>query len=362
MLRARELNANRTAIGLFTVAVAILSCSENQPTEPVANEPQLPAVSIAILPSAATLSIGEVVLFAAVARNDRGQEVSAVIEWSSANPEIVSVATSGGRVTGVGVGTTTVTASSQGLTATANITVVAYHPASTIVISPAEELILNLGGSTRHLSATALDARSRFTSAPIEWTSQDPSVAAIGRTDGVVTAVGVGTTTLIATSGSARATIGVEVVPENVLMQWAYTATASSQYEAVSWSPAQATGAPNVTSCNDESNAWASLAPNLDWLELQYQTPVRPSEIRIHEVWAPGAITKVEVKDLSGVYHTVYTAQAKLAIAGCGLRTLTIPIANVTDPVSVVRLTLDQRVTGDWNEIDAVRLIGVRVN
>lgn len=360
MLRMSRLNADLMRLVPVITATTFLSCSDNEPTEPVTNEPPLPAVAITIQPNASTLSLGEVTILSAIVRNERGQQVAAIVEWSSANPEIVSVGLSDGSVTGIAVGSTTVSASSQGLIATANITVLAYHPATRIVISPQDELILSIGGSGKRLTATAFDARSRLTSAPVEWTSLAPAVAAIA-TDGVVSAVGIGTTTLIASSGTAQATIGVEVVPENFVMQWANTATASSQYDAVFWSPAQATGAPNVTSCNEESNAWASAGPDLDWLELQYQTPVRPAEIRIYEVWAPGSIVKVEVKDLTGAYHTVYSAEPKLSTAGC-LRMLSVPVANFSEPVSAVRLTLDQRVTGDWTEVDAVRLMGYRIN
>ena len=93
-------------------------------------------------------------------------------------------------------------------------------------------------------------------------------------------------------------------------------------------------------------------------MELTYAQPVRPSEIRIHEVWAVGSIVKVEVKDLSGAYQTVYTAQP-INPQIC-LRTLTIPVSGVTAMVSAVRVTVDQRVRLDWNEIDAVRLAGYR--
>jgi hypothetical protein len=42
------------------------------------------------------------------------------------------------------------------------------------------------------------------------------------------------------------------------------------------------------------------------------------------------------------------------------LRTLTIPVTGVTEFISTVRITVDQRQRGDWNEIDAVRLTGFR--
>jgi hypothetical protein len=66
------------------------------------------------------------------------------------------------------------------------------------------------------------------------------------------------------------------------------------------------------------------------------------------------------VKDTNRAYHTVYTALPQSNVV-C-LRTLGIPITNFTESVSAVRLTLDQRTTGEWNGIDAERLLGYRIN
>lgn len=357
----RSVRVSRPSMLLFGVmaATTALSCVDSEPTLPIEFVP-LPAVAISINPSSATLTLGENAYLTAIAVNARDQVVQTVVDWSSADPAIATVGRTAGNVTPVAVGSTTITAvSSQGLTARASITVIEYHPAARIVISPLDELIINVGSGHR-LTALVLDDQGRSTPAPLEWTSADPGIATIGRADGQVTAIALGSTTLIATAGAARATITVQVVPLNFLMQWASTATASSQYDLELWSSAQATGAPNVASCDDESRAWASADPDFDWLELQYLTPVRPSEIRIYEVWQPGSIVKVEVKDLSGAYHSVYTASPK-AHLGC-LRTLSIPVTTFTEPVTAVRLTLDQRVLSDWNEVDAVRLLGYRIN
>jgi hypothetical protein len=346
----------------FIAAIAAMTftaCSDDEPTDPEGPPPPPAAVSLSISPNSVTLLPGEVANPSAYAYGAQGQIVSAVVEWASEDPGIATVSRTSGSITAVGVGTTTVTASSQGLVARATVTVIAYHPAARILLTPSDEVLLYVGSGQR-LSAVVLDAQGRATSAPVEWTSRDPGIATIGRTDGHVAAIAPGSTILIATSGIARSEVVVEVMPSNFLMQWASTATASSSYGSDSWSPAQAIGAPNVATCNDESNAWASAGPGLDWLELRYQTPVRPTEVRIYEVWAPGAIVKVEVKDQSNVYHTVYTAAAK-ASTGC-LNTLRIPISTITEPVVGIRLTLDQQVHNDWTEIDAVRLLGYRIN
>lgn len=145
-------------------------------------------------------------------------------------------------------------------------------------------------------------------------------------------------------------------LPTGLLAQWAASATASSQYTATEWSASQATGPPSVGGCSDNPLAWASLAPGgVEWLELGFKDGVRPTEVRIYENFGVGSLVKVEVKAQNGAYHTVYTAlPASLACP----RVLTIPVSGIGDFVNGVRLSFDQSVLQDWNEIDAVRLTG----
>jgi hypothetical protein len=208
------------------------------------------------------------------------------------------------------------------------------------------------------VTAQVSDQDGRIMNVPIAWSSQNPSVASVS-SDGTVTGMGTGTTIIRAASGTAGAEVSVRVEPTGFLIQWASSASASSQFETGSWAAAQAAGVPNVITCNDEWRAWASVeATGVDWLELTYDQPVRPTEIRIYEVWAPGSIVKVEVKESSGNYRQVYNASPE-PFTNC-LRTLTIPVTGVTEFISTVRITVDQRQRGDWNEIDAVRLTGFR--
>lgn len=140
--------------------------------------------------------------------------------------------------------------------------------------------------------------------------------------------------------------------------QWAASATASSEYSDAAWSANQATGQPNVAGCEDDPLAWASLESNgVDWLELVYHESVRPTEIRVYEVFGVSSIVKVEVMDGAGTYHTVYTAQPGTQTCP---RILAMPVTGVSSPVKVVRVSVDQRILNNWNEIDAVKLIGNR--
>jgi hypothetical protein len=139
--------------------------------------------------------------------------------------------------------------------------------------------------------------------------------------------------------------------------QWASSATASSQYGDSGWAASAATGAPDTTDCGDHMTAWASLEyTTQEWLEVGFSTAVVPSKIVIHETYNPSAIVEVEVKDTSGNYHTVWTGNAG-AVSECP-REFTVTVSGVSQKVNAVRISLDQSVTGNWNEIDAVQLVG----
>ena len=139
--------------------------------------------------------------------------------------------------------------------------------------------------------------------------------------------------------------------------QWAVEAVASSSYSDPDWGAQQATGAPNVTDCVDDQRAWASETyDGVDWLEVKFAAAVVPTEINIHENISPGFINKVEVKDEAGLYHTVWQGTPG-AVEQCP-RVFTVSVSGVSVRVNAVRISLDQRNGGDWNEIDAVELVG----
>jgi hypothetical protein len=139
--------------------------------------------------------------------------------------------------------------------------------------------------------------------------------------------------------------------------QWAASAIASSEYSSTDWSASQATGSPDFEACSaSDVHAWASSqAAGVDWLELAYPVSVHPTEIRVYEGYGVSSIVKVEVMDEAGVYHTVYAAQPELLTCP---RELSIPVTGILARVKVVRVSVDQRSLLDWDEIDAVLLIG----
>lgn len=143
--------------------------------------------------------------------------------------------------------------------------------------------------------------------------------------------------------------------------QWASGATASSQWSDESGAAIEAVGAPDVTECIDQHSAWATVGSNeVATLTLDYETPVIPTQLNIYQTWHPDAVSQVELIDVDGVSHTVYTATPELLPDGsypCPY-ILTIDIEGITTPISQVLVTIDQTTFDTWNEIDAVELVG----
>jgi len=72
-------------------------------------------------------------------------------------------------------------------------------------------LSLIVGGAER-LTARAYDAKDRTINASFEWSSADPAIATVGKSDGTVTAISAGSTTVTAAAGALRATATVSVL------------------------------------------------------------------------------------------------------------------------------------------------------
>lgn len=173
-----------------------------------------------------------------------------------------------------------------------------------------------------------------------------------------VTAIRLSTDAEAQATADAIATAGATPIPgADITRQWATEAEASSAYDE-NYSADNATGEPDVAGCRDSTNAWASADPNgLDTLELTYETPVFATEVNIHQNHQPGFITQVEVLDERDNYTTVYRTSANLQ-EECPY-VLNVRFTRTSARIVGVKLTIDQRSGADWNEIDAVELVGV---
>ncbi|MBN1310347.1 MAG: hypothetical protein JXB30_02935 [Anaerolineae bacterium] len=151
--------------------------------------------------------------------------------------------------------------------------------------------------------------------------------------------------------------IAGQAVPGTAFPQWAASAEASSEYGASDWSAIQAAGAPNTPGCGDFATAWASATSSeAAILKLLYAVAVVPSSIEIHQSYNPNSVVKVEVIDEIGASYIIYEGQPA-TIEQCPY-VMVVSVTGVTARVNTVIISIDQSVIGDWNEIDAVELIG----
>jgi hypothetical protein len=87
-----------------------------------------PVASVEVIPATATLEVAQTLQFTATPRDSTGATLTGrTIAWTSSNPLVASVSSSG-VVTGLLVGTATITATSENQSGTATVTVVAAPP------------------------------------------------------------------------------------------------------------------------------------------------------------------------------------------------------------------------------------------
>jgi hypothetical protein len=165
---------------------------------------------------------------------------------------------------------------------------------------------------------------------------------------------------LVLTLSSLACGIGSSSVPVSednpTISQWGASASASSEYGSSGWTAEQAIGVPDTTGCADYTTAWASAsADTVEWLQLTYVTPVHATQVITHITYNPSYVTKVELIDTNGKYHTVYTAQPSQMTCPAELA---VSFDKTSYLVTGVKITVDQTTLNSWNEIDAVQLIG----
>ena len=133
----------------------------------------------------------------------------------------------------------------------------------------------------------------------------------------------------------------------------------SSQYTTGDWSAAQVLGLPDTyPSYGDISSAWASLLPDdmEEFLELGYSNPAPINAVSIYETYAPGAVSKVSVRN-SQTLAWVEVWSGTAAAAPEASRVFTVTFPETLFPVDAVRIDLDSPAVADWNEIDAVSIL-----
>ena len=227
-----------------------------------------PLLSLEITPTNPTVSLlspNQPFVATAIYTDYSRATVTASADWSSSNPAVAAISNSGatiGRATGLTVGSVTITATYDGMSASTTLTVQDKKVTTIQVTQVTPTYPTAHLGIDQAFVATAL--YDNGTTGPVTglatWTSSDPTVAGVGTgggTAGVATPVKAGTTTITATyegvsgttlltvSGATLTSIAITPSPLSVVVgghqqltaigTWAADSTTADITNSVTW-------------------------------------------------------------------------------------------------------------------------------
>ncbi len=166
--------------------------------------------SVVVSPASASVPVGQTLQLTGTPEDANGNPLSGrTISWSSGNSAVATV-NGNGLVTGVAAGATTITATSEGTSGTAAVTVTSV-PVASVTVSPATVSLQP--GQTQQLTATPKDAGGNALSGRmVTWASGSTAVATVSGS-GLVSGVAAGSATITATSEGKSGSASVTVTP-----------------------------------------------------------------------------------------------------------------------------------------------------
>lgn len=171
------------------------------------------STGVTVSPSSLTMLVGEVKeLSAAIAPDNT---TSNLVKWSSSNNKVASVSQYG-FVSGVGVGTATITATNGKIKGTCTVTVNPIKVTG-VTVTPATAEAFDFS----ELTLTAKVEPSNATDKTVTWESSDKNLATVNK-DGVVSTLAPGKVTITATTtdGSFKASAQITIKKSDNLNVW----------------------------------------------------------------------------------------------------------------------------------------------
>jgi uncharacterized protein YjdB len=217
-------NTSGVVTALAPGAAIITASSEGKSAVATITVSLVPVVSVVVTPASNTLVVGQTTQLTAQLKDEAGSILTGrAITWTTNSPTVATV-TSEGLVTGVGAGTATITAASEGRSATAAITV-NPRPVSAVIVSP--EAVTIFATQTVQLSALVTDDRGQvLTGKQVTFASNNTQVATVS-SQGLVTGVSSGTAVITATSEGATGQATITIARDPVATVEVSPSTAS---------------------------------------------------------------------------------------------------------------------------------------
>jgi uncharacterized protein YjdB len=191
-------------------SATITATSEGKSGTAAVTAAAVPVASVTVAPTTASLTVGQTAQLTATPKDANGTPLSGrAVTWATSNAGVATVSTTG-VVTGVAAGTATITATSEGQSGTAAITVTNV-PVASVTVTPGVASLLV--GGTVQLTATLKDANGNpLSGRVVTWSSSAPLLASVS-SSGLVSGLAVGGVTITATSegqsGSSAVTVSL---------------------------------------------------------------------------------------------------------------------------------------------------------
>src|SRR2546426_3763 len=204
-----SVNGSGLVTGAGAGSATITATSEGQSGTSSVTVTFVPVASVTVNPASASVQVGQTVQLSATPRDANGNPLPGrTVTWASTNTTVATV-NGQGLVTAKVVGSATITATSEGQSGSAAITVTAA-PVATVTVSPAAAAIQP--AQTMQLTAITKDANGNtLTGRTVTWVSNNNPAGTVS-SSGLVTGVATGTALITATSegktGSAMIAVG----------------------------------------------------------------------------------------------------------------------------------------------------------
>jgi hypothetical protein len=206
-----------SAPGTYTITVMIAVPGSHKPNDNTVTTKAViqnaaTLTSIAITPANPTLARGTTRQLTATGTfsDNSTRDLTGQVTWASSNPAAATVSRTG-LATGVAPGTSTVSATLNGVSGSTQVTVSTASLAS-IALTPASPRIGQ--GATQQFTATGTftDSTTQDLTGQVTWASSNPAVASISAT-GLATAVAPGTSTISASMNGVTGDTDLTVNP-----------------------------------------------------------------------------------------------------------------------------------------------------
>lgn len=209
---AATVNASGVVTGVAAGSATITATSSGKSgTSAITVTAVAPVVTtVTVAPPSASIVAGTTTTLQATVKDQNGNALTGqTVTWSTSNTAAATV-NSSGVVTGVAVGSATITATSSGKSGTSAITVTAVPPVvTTVTVAPPSASIV--AGTTTTLQATVKDQNGNVLSGQtVTWTTSNAAAATVS-SSGVVSGVAAGLATITATSSGKTGTSAITV-------------------------------------------------------------------------------------------------------------------------------------------------------